>query len=148
MKNSTLIETCSCIPDPVGPSSKILLFSSLMSSLGESSTSPPRFSWGICWFICCCIDAPKALPCGLIPAICSSSEENSNSTVWAPTRSVTTLNTQEQLGTPANLEFSLYRSLQRGNPQKCSTIITQTRAPIVLLQRHIEKEFPMAQGIT
>lgn len=43
-ENLTPIKTCSCIPDPVGPSSKILLFSSFMSSLGESNTSPPRFS--------------------------------------------------------------------------------------------------------
>lgn len=73
------------LPDPVGPSSKILLFSSFMSSWEESNTSPPRFSWGICWFTCCCTDAPKALPCGLIPAIWSNSKEcprHHQSFVW------------------------------------------------------------------
>lgn len=51
----------------------MLLFSSLMSVCVESRTSPPLFSWGVCWLACCCMDAPRAFPWGLIPAICSSS---------------------------------------------------------------------------
>lgn len=60
-------------PEPVGPRSMMLLFSSLISVCVESSTSPPLFSWGACWLACCCMDAPRAFPWGLIPAICSSS---------------------------------------------------------------------------
>lgn len=60
-------------PEPVGPRSMMLLFSSLISVCVESSTSPPLLSWGACWLACCCMDAPRAFPWGLIPAICSSS---------------------------------------------------------------------------
>lgn len=63
-------------PEPVGPSNTILLFSSLMSACVESSTSPPLFSGGACWFNCCCMEAPRAFPWGLIPAICRSSTTN------------------------------------------------------------------------
>lgn len=51
----------------------MLLFSSLMSVCVESRTSPPLFSCGACWPACCCMDAPRAFPWGLIPAICRSS---------------------------------------------------------------------------
>lgn len=61
-------------PEPVGPRSMMLLFSSLMSVCVESRTSPPLLSWGVCWLACCCMDAPRAFPWWLIPAICSSSD--------------------------------------------------------------------------
>lgn len=68
-------------PEPVGPSSMMLLFSSLISVCVESRTSPPLFSWGACWLACCCMDdAPRAFPWGLIPAICSSSATISKAT--------------------------------------------------------------------